>query len=192
MLRVETGCFVQWPLTKKKDWRPAGSFSNCSGQEMGFFRSGFTMASLKTEGKTPVCRDWLMTAVTAGSSCSKHSTKRDIGSGSSEHVFWEDCKIMFLMRQVKKSGRKIGCMGHLLVGLAQAFDCLVHCGLFWFSKWNSQQMRLKGHKWEGQLEEASQSYNPEVHYKHQTPLCNSYSLLTEKRSNWTWPCAQCL
>ena len=37
-----------------------------------------------------------MTAVTAGSSCSKHSTKRDVGSGSSEHVFWEDCKIVFL------------------------------------------------------------------------------------------------
>ena len=74
-----------------------------------------------------------MTAVTAGSSCSKHSTKRDVGSGSSEHVFCEDCKIVFLrtaLTQVQKGARKIGCTGHLLVVLAQAFDCLVHRGLF--------------------------------------------------------------
>ena len=36
-------------------------------------------------------------------------------------------------RIVQKGARKIGCMGHLLAGLAQAFDSLVHCGLFSFS-----------------------------------------------------------
>ena len=59
-------------------------------------RSGITMASLKTEGKTPVCRDLLIMAVTARSSWSKHSTKRDVWLGSSEQVFWEDFKIVFL------------------------------------------------------------------------------------------------
>ena len=61
-----------------------------------FLRSGFTMASVKTEGKTPVCRDLLIMAVTAGSSWSKHSTKRDVGIGSSEQVFREDFKIVCL------------------------------------------------------------------------------------------------
>ena len=72
-----------------------------------------------------------MTAVTAGSSCSKHSTKRDVGSGSSEHVFWEDCKIVFFTHCIDTGSKK--CKedtGHLLVVLAQAFDCLVHRGLF--------------------------------------------------------------
>ena len=32
--------------------------------------------------------------------------------------------------------------------------------------------------------ETSQSYNPEVHYKHQIALCNNYSALSEKISNW--------
>ena len=49
-------------------------------------RSGITIASLKTEGKTPVCRDLLIMAVTAGSSWSKHPTKRDVGIGSSEQI----------------------------------------------------------------------------------------------------------
>ena len=88
--------FFQWLLTGMKDWRRAYSLSNCSGQVMFFLRSGITMASLKTEGKTPVRRDLLIMAVTAGSSWSKHSTKRDVGIGSSEQVFWEDFKIMFL------------------------------------------------------------------------------------------------
>ena len=81
-----------------KDWRRAYSFSNCSGQVMFCFvlRSGITIASLKTEEKTPVRRDLLIMAVTAGSSWSKHSTKRDVGIGSSEQVFWEDFKIVFL------------------------------------------------------------------------------------------------
>ena len=61
-----------------------------------FLRNGITMASLKTEGKTPVCRDLLIMAVTAGSSWSKYSTKRDVGIGSSEQVCWEDFKIVFL------------------------------------------------------------------------------------------------
>ena len=85
----------------------------------------------------------------------------------------------------KKSARKIGCTGHLLVVLAQAFDCLVHCGLFSLSGWNSQQMRREGRKQEGQLVETSQSYNHEVRYKHWTALCNNYSVLSEKRSNRT-------
>ena len=78
-----------------------------------------------------------MTAVTAGSSYSKHSTRRDVGSGSNEHVFWEDCKIVFLTHCIdtgSKSVRKIGCMGHLLVGLEQAFACLVHRELFSLSE----------------------------------------------------------
>ena len=42
----------------------------------------------------------------------------------------------------------------------------------------------EGHNEEGQLVETSQSYNPEVHYKHQTALCNNYSVLSEMISNW--------
>ena len=47
-----------------------------------------------------------MTAVTAGSSCSKHSTKRDVGSGSSEHVFREDCKIVFFTHCIDTGSKK--------------------------------------------------------------------------------------
>ena len=38
-------------------------------------------------------------------------------------------------------------------------------------------MHQECHKQEEELEEASQSYNPEVCYKHRTALCNSYSVL---------------
>ena len=68
--------FFQWPLRKKKKRLQMGrQFFKLFGSRYGFFRSGFTRASLKTEGKTPVCRDWLMTAVTAGSSWYKHSQR---------------------------------------------------------------------------------------------------------------------
>ena len=33
-------------------------------------------------------------------------------------------------------------------------------------------MHQEGHKQEEELEEASQSYSPEVRYKHRTALCN--------------------
>ena len=62
--RMETGLYF-CPIVQVK-------FCFC------FLRSGFTMASVKTEGKTPVCRNWLIMAITAGSSWSKHSTKRDL------------------------------------------------------------------------------------------------------------------
>ena len=42
----------------------------------------------------------------------------------------KSCFLRTALAQVKKSARKIGCTGHLLVVLAQAFDCLVHRGLF--------------------------------------------------------------
>ena len=71
-------------------------FKLFGSSDVFFLRSGITMAFLKTEGKTPVCRDLLIMAVTAGSSWSKHSTKRDVGIGSSEQVFWESFKIVFL------------------------------------------------------------------------------------------------
>ena len=62
-------------------------FFKLFGSSDVFLRSGITIASLKIEGKTPVCRDLLIMAVSAGSSWSKHSTKRDVGIGSSEQVF---------------------------------------------------------------------------------------------------------
>ena len=97
----------------------------------------------------------------------------------------KSCFLRTALTQVQKSARKIGCTGHLLVVLAQAFDCLAHRGLFSLSGWNSQQMRQEGRKQEGQLVETSQSYNHEVRYKHWTALCNNYSVLSEKRSNRT-------
>ena len=84
---------VKWCFFEK--WYYNGLFKNRG--------SGITMASLKTEGKTPVCRDWLIMAVTAGSSWSKHSTKRNVGIGSNEQVSWEDFKILFLTHWIDTS-----------------------------------------------------------------------------------------
>ena len=63
----------------------------------------------------------------------------------------KSCFWCIAMTEVQKSARQIGCTGHLLVGLPQVFDCLVHRGLFSLSGWNSQKMRQEGHKQEGQL-----------------------------------------
>ena len=110
-----------------KDWRRAYSFSNCSGQVVFFFflRSGITIASLKTEGKTPVRRDLLIMAVTAESRWSKHLTKRDVGIGSREHFSERISKLYFRhteLTQVEKSRRKIRCTDHLLASSAKAFS----------------------------------------------------------------------
>ena len=79
-----------------------------------------------------------------------------------------------------------GRLGHLVVGLAQAFDCQSRSLRVVLTFRMKLSANASGRSQEGQLEEASQSY------KHRTPLYNSYSLLTEKRSNQTWLCAQCL
>ena len=73
------------------------------------FGSGFTIASLKTEGKTPVRRDLLIMAVTAESRWSKHLTKRDVGIGSREHFSERISKLYFRhteLTQVEKSRMK--------------------------------------------------------------------------------------
>ena len=73
-----------------------------------------------------------MTAVTAGSNCSKHSTKRDVGSWSSEHVFWNDCKIVFLTHCIDTGSKR--CKDDWVyrpsVGRTGIGICLVHRGLF--------------------------------------------------------------
>ena len=73
-----------------------------------------------------------MTAVTAGSNCSKHSTKMDVGSGSSEHVFWNDCKIVFLTHCIDTGSKR--CKDDWVyrpsVGRTGIGICLFHRGLF--------------------------------------------------------------
>ena len=85
-----------------------------------------------------------------------------------------------------------GRLGHLVVGLAQAFDCQSRSLRVVLTFRMKLSANASGRSQEGQLEEASQSYNPEVGYKHRTTLCNNYPVLSEKRSNGTWLCAQCL
>ena len=60
---------------------------------------GVTIADLKADGKRPECRESSRIDVRCGRRSSKQRVRRDVGRGSSPHVFIVDCfSIFFILR----------------------------------------------------------------------------------------------
>ncbi|WP_419629564.1 hypothetical protein, partial [Thiolapillus sp.] len=55
-----------------------------------FLRRDFTIADLKADGKRPECRESLMIDVRCGRRSSRQWVRKDVGRGSSSHVFIVD------------------------------------------------------------------------------------------------------
>ena len=141
--------FFQWLLTPKKIGDGPVVFQTVRVKRW-LFQKWFYNGLFKNSWKDTS----LQRLIDDGCHCWKQLLQAFNNEGHEKWVYWtcflgglQNCVFDALhWHRLKKSARKIGCMGHLLAGLAQAFYCLVHRGLFWLSGWNSQQMRQEGHK----------------------------------------------